>query len=55
MRDSLVYFIFWMFITLSLRLGDVFGFILTLVGLYVMMYFMNLVKENDESLPVKLP
>ena len=55
MRDKLVYFVFWMFITLSLRLGDVFGFVLTIAGLFVMMHIMDKLKDKNEGIHLQLP
>jgi hypothetical protein len=45
MENSLIYFIFFLFLFFTIRLGDPFGFVLTLIGLFVMMYIME--KDSD--------
>lgn len=41
MRDSLVLFVFFLFLLFAIRFGDPFGFILTIIGFFVMMYLMG--------------
>ena len=55
MRDNLVYFVFFIYTFLAIHFGDVFGLVLTLAGFFVMMYIIDTVKDNNESLPIKLP
>jgi membrane-associated protease RseP (regulator of RpoE activity) len=45
MENSLVYSVFFLFLFFAIRLGDPFGFALTILGFFVMMYIME--KEDD--------
>jgi len=44
MENSLIYFVFFLFLFFAIRLGDPFGFFLTIIGFFVMMYIM----ENND-------
>jgi membrane-associated protease RseP (regulator of RpoE activity) len=47
MENSLVYSVFFLFLFFAIRLGDPFGFALTILGFFVMMYIME--KEDENS------
>jgi len=41
MRDNLVYFLFFIFAFLSIRFGDLFGFLLMTMGFFTMLHIMD--------------
>ena len=41
MRDNLVYFLFFIFTFLSIRFGDLFGFLLMTIGFFTMLHIMD--------------